>query len=133
MRILKLLPLLLGMMLMTACDNNDNEWELSKIEGLQGYWALEKVDYFERPAEFDRGQVVYAFTSDNKMIVTSTIDNPPRFKQGIHNYEYKTGDNTITIDGTTFGFNLDGLQMTIVEPGAAYDAGGIFHLVKVKK
>ena len=27
----------------------------------------------------------------------------------------------------------DGYQMTIVEPGASYDAGGIFDFVKVKK
>ena len=133
MRILKLLPLLFGMMLMTACDNNDDEWELSEIEGLQGHWALERVGYFGNPLEFKRGLIVYLFTSDNKMIVNATIDNPPLFKQGIHNYNYKPGTEKITIDGIEFGFRLDGHQMTIVEPGASYDAGGIFDFVKVKK
>ena len=67
------------------------------------------------------------------MIVNATIDNPPLFKQGIHNYNYKPGTEKITIDGIEFGFRLDGHQMRIVEPGASYDAGGIFDFVKVKK
>jgi hypothetical protein len=131
MRVLKLLPLLLSMILLTACNSNDDEMNLTISEGLHGSWTLKEATYFMNSKQYKKGQIVYTFTLD-KVTVNTTIANPPLIPQGTYNYTYDTDSKTITIDGIKYGFKLKGLELDIAEPKAYIDAGGFFHFVKVK-